>query len=348
MPKIKSSKERQDPPNAVQLELVEGCSLNCTFCGVQGIREKKGGYKYMSPEVFGQFVSALHHSMSKHKWNPRIELAMHGEPTMHPDLIKYTRRIGKLKPREFILVTNGTGLAKNPSMVDKLAGGGITSFCLDKYEGCDFVDRFLRDYKGHIPIYDFTGPEAEKFRSNKNKKPPFIVVKGDVSDLTTPYDKVNTHCGTGCQPFRVNPSLHKRCAKPFREMSIRWDGNVALCCNDFRGIYKIGNIASFDGLDELWQHKRFEAARRMLYNGDRRFKPCQWCDAISPRVGLLPDKYGRKELKAPTAATQNLIALATSGSPYTKPVLRGWETEGNECIPDGLSIVGLGNQSIDK
>lgn len=27
----------------------------------------------------------------------------------------------------------------------------------------------------------------------------------------------------------------KRCAMPFREMAIRWDGSVALCCDDWRG-----------------------------------------------------------------------------------------------------------------
>ena len=33
----------QDPPNAIQVEFVEGCNLACSFCGIQYIREKRRG-----------------------------------------------------------------------------------------------------------------------------------------------------------------------------------------------------------------------------------------------------------------------------------------------------------------
>ena len=31
----------QDPPNAIQVEFVEGCNLACSFCGIQSIRENE-------------------------------------------------------------------------------------------------------------------------------------------------------------------------------------------------------------------------------------------------------------------------------------------------------------------
>ena len=337
---------RQDPPNAVQVELVEGCSLSCQFCGVQGIREKRGQYKFMTRKTAEHLVEMLRGAMANDRWNPRIEFAMHGEPTVHPQLIGMVRMFGELSPRELILVSNGTGFVKNPDQfVSDLVEAGITSVCLDQYDGCEFVPKFLSRYTGPTPVHNYDGDKAQKFRGASRSK-PYIVVKRDVSHLTKPFDKLNTHCGAGGPPQPVNPAMNKRCAKPFRELSIRWDGNVALCCNDFRGIYKIGNIAEFSGLDDLWQCEGFNAARRMLLHYSREFTPCRWCDALSPRVGLLPDKYGKTTLPEPDAGCGRVIDSAIAGPSYTEPVLRGWETS-EPCVVE-LDVRRVTWQPLDK
>jgi len=291
---------------------------------------------------------ALRIDMHERKWNPRLELAVHGEPTMHPELVAMVGKLGSLKPRELILVTNGTGLCANPNKtIPQLVQAGITSICMDEYDGCDYVAKFKKRYTGPVPVHSFTGDEPTKFRSGKPKA-PYIVIKNDVSHLTTPYDKTNTHCGGGGAPQSTNPAIAKRCAKPFRELTIRWDGNVSLCCNDFRGLYKVANIADHDTLDGVWQHERFDAARRMLYDGDRDFAPCSWCDALSPRVGLLPDKYGKQTMPKPTEHTTAVLAGAVAGPAYTLPVLRGWEQDPDTtCLPAGYPVSDLATQSID-
>jgi MoaA/NifB/PqqE/SkfB family radical SAM enzyme len=107
-------------------------------------------------------------------------------------------------------------------------------------------------------------------------------------------------------------------------MSIRWDGNVALCCNDWRGYYKCGNILE-QTLEEVWNSPAFDAARRRLYNGDRDFGACKGCDQTSYRVGLLPDAKGLDEMPYPNAESEAAMAEALSGEPYTAPVKREWE-----------------------
>lgn len=341
MPKRKQ-KRKQDPPNALQIEPTEGCSLNCKFCGVQGMRESKGGYKFMTVELAEDIADRLSNSMQEKGWNPRIEFAVHGEPTVNPEIQQIVSVFGKLKPRELIIVTNGSGLIKNTTQkIDALFSAGLTSICLDEYDGCDFAQRIRDNYVGEIPIVEYG---KTKFRGSDR----LIVVKGDVSHLTKAVDKLNTHCGSGGDPSNITDAdLAKRCAKPFREMTIRWDGNVALCCNDFRGVYKIGNVVDFDDLDELWQSEKFEAARKMLYHKNRNFHPCKFCDAISTRVGLLPDKKGKTEMPEPTAKDSKLIEICIEGEPYSSVVLRGWEKKGNVALPDHLDVSGLPRQPID-
>jgi radical SAM protein with 4Fe4S-binding SPASM domain len=107
-------------------------------------------------------------------------------------------------------------------------------------------------------------------------------------------------------------------------MSIRWDGSVAICCNDWRGTYKAGNVVE-DGLVEVWNSAAMDAARRKLYHGMRDFGPCKGCNATSYRVGLLPDKMGKVDLPKPTPRDRDLINRALAGKPYTVAVLRPWE-----------------------
>ena len=136
------------------------------------------------------------------------------------------------------------------------------------------------------------------------------------------HSLLNNHAGSGSPPNQNKQG--KRCAKPFRELSVRWDGNVAICCNDWRGLYKCGNVVK-DGLNAVWQSKAMGAARVKLYQGQRDFGPCNGCDAHSYRVGLLPDKYGKDSLPLPDSTTLADIDDALRGDPYTQPVLRPWE-----------------------
>ena len=68
---------------------------------------------------------------------------------------------------------------------------------------------------------------------------------------------LNNHCGAGA-PLNDN-AQGKRCAKPFRELSIRWNGKIAICCNDWRGIYKCGDINKED-IDTIWNNDAFNMA----------------------------------------------------------------------------------------
>jgi radical SAM protein with 4Fe4S-binding SPASM domain len=119
--------------------------------------------------------------------------------------------------------------------------------------------------------------------------------------------------------------MEARCANPFRELAIRWDGNVAICCNDWRGIYKVGNVVD-DGLLGVWHHERMNSARRYLMQGDRKsVYPCTICDAKSYRVGLLPDKKGQVKMRSPNETDRRLVSEAVAGKPYTKAVKREYE-----------------------
>lgn len=326
-------KYRQEPPNAVQIELSEGCNLYCGFCGLQGIREKKEkNFRFMELAT----LRRLTHQMVDLGWNPRVEFAMHGEPTMHHSYVEMVRAVREIAPKYHIMMTsNGGGLLKSPGPVANILAlfdAGLNVLALDDYKDAKLVpkireamakDSIKRNWdEADIKVYEY--PQQGDGNPHARRKPKdrlLVFIEAiDFADKGN-HSMLNNHAGAAA-PLN-DKAAGKRCAKPFRELSVRWDGNVAVCCNDWRGVYKCGNV--HDGLDKVWNGPAMQAARVKLYHGERDFGPCKGCDATSYRVGLLPDKLGKDSLPKPGAAVKKAIADAVKGKPYTAPVLRPWE-----------------------
>ncbi len=322
----------QDAPFAVQIELTEGCNLRCDFCGLQGIRKVgEKGFKFMEAET----LSRLCREMDRLGWTSRIEFAMHGEPTMHAGFIEMVQLVRKMLPKASIMMTsNGGGLLGGAGPLGKLEllfDAGLNIFALDDYKSVKIgdkvraaVDDANTDYPLSFLVQEYPQNKDASPHNRAKPKDHRLVFVQDISQAEEgTHASLNNHAGAAA-PLVKEP-LKARCAKPFRELAVRWDGNVAICCNDWRGVYKVGNICTMP-LDKLWNDPKFQAARKFLYVGDRAsLEPCRGCDALSYRVGLLPDKLGKEKMPKTTSADVDLLYQATKGKPFTAPVLRPWE-----------------------
>jgi hypothetical protein len=313
-----SNEYQQEPPFAVQIEFTEGCSLYCDFCGLHGIREGVGDYKFATVETIQRIADEI----KRLKWNARIEIAMRGEPSMNPNFVELISVLRKTLPKNQLMMTsNGSGYIKS-GRIKAAFDAGLNILALDKYEGIDFVERALvNNEQSLIPIYNYPAePEGNPHRRTTHN---FISVMKDISiaDKGT-HAKLSNHCGAA---FPLDYSkAGKRCARPFRELSFRYNGDVALCCNDWRGVYDCGNI-NFIDLENLWNGEPFQLARKALYNGQRTFKPCLGCNATSYRAGFLPDKKGKDSLPLPTKEEWIKIHGIAKQPPQTVVFLREWE-----------------------
>lgn len=325
----------QEPPFAIQIELIEGCNLYCNFCGLQGIRKKTDKtYKQMSSET----ARSIAKQIQKAKWNSRIEFAMHGEPTMHSEYVHMVRVFRDRLPKNQLMMTsNGGGLL--PDVMENLTElfkAGLNVFAFDAYDYVKIKDKVddalsvLSEWKpATYPADQFEVhryPKERKFSPHNrygHEAKVFIRIK-DISVATKgTHSVLNNHCGAGSEPLKK--SIIARCAKPFRELSIRWDGSVAICCNDWRGVFKVGDVVT-DGLTNVWNSEKLNSARRFLIRGDRAaLSPCDVCDAKSYRVGLLPDKFGKLRLREPNEVDRHNVRDAAKGPTYTEPVPRPWE-----------------------
>lgn len=317
------------PPYAIQMEPAEGCNLACSFCGIQSIRnngadaelgmhgKNSAPYRFMTLETNERIAEQVAH----YKWNPRIEYAMHGEPTMNTQLTEMIATMRKHNPKVYIMVTsNGGGLVKNAH--NRIAGmfeAGLNTLALDDYKHSnglmqrvlDQLDHDLAPWRVHLYPQD---PEGNPHHRHNKRK---LVIINDISDNSTGNHQL-TNQGGASFASKLEP-LAQRCAKPFRELSVRWDGSVAVCCDDWKGSYKVGNTNK-ESLSDLWYSERFEAARRKLYASDRNFGPsgpCTGCDVRTYRNGLLPDKLGKSEMLPEDDETRAVAKQAMRGKVFT-------------------------------
>ncbi len=230
-------------------------------------------------------------------WNSKLLFAMHGEPTLNKNLLKIIRLFRKKLPKNhFSLFTNGKGIADGTFTIDDLKKAGINNLMIDLYAEKDDGYSIMEGLKEKGIKFEMLEKGVPLYKGTyKDFRIVFAPPIKETETLSTHH--LCNHCGAA---FPLDHSCDaKRCTRPFRELSFRYDGSVAICCNDFRGQYPIGSINELS-IEEIWQHKRFNAARIMLYAGKRSFTPCYGCNATSMRVGLLPDRMGKETLPEPT------------------------------------------------
>lgn len=266
-------------------------------------------------------------------WHSRIIFSMHGEPTLNPNVTKIIAMFRRAFPTTVMsMMSNGYGIVHGfgdistehtiSERVGKLMEAGLNDLIIDYYSAKGDAKTIEDALKGSefkiehlaskVPLYS---PRAGQFRVLFN--PPIQKEKAINRHLCN-------HCGAA-GPLDMSYQ-GKRCARPFRELAIRYDGSVAICCNDFRGEYPIGNIME-QGIDDIWYSKRFEAARILLYAGERSFKPCYGCNALSHRVGLLPDGRGKEDMPEPNDKILNYARSISKNNKHLCKTLykRPWE-----------------------
>lgn len=314
--------EFENKPNSIQIELVHGCNKRCSYCGTMGLKRE---FIFMEEKTLMKICALIKNS----KFKPRIILGGAGEPTLHPNLLKMLKIIRmELHDLHIQLITNGFWIKKYGYEFVKELLKFINDVAVDDYDS-DIDENLLKKY-----IFEFNNDNKENvdfkilqsgvsFYADKNVKKK-RVLKIPAIDLSQNLraHKFTNHCGAGMPQTRKYND--RKCTTIFRSMIFRCDGNVPICCDDFRCEYLVCNILEndFQNLEEVWFHPRFESARRVIFHNHRKFiHPCDVCATSTMREGFLPhiDKPTKEDFE---------IVNEKSKLPY-EIVKREWEISEN-------------------
>ena len=311
-------------PNVIKIEFTQGCNRHCKFCGVNGIADSH----FLTEATLRKIIVLI--STANRPF--RIELGMHGEPLLNPNAMLFLKTIKATLPKCWVqLITNGDKIRDGSYKINDLLQY-VDDLAMDCYDMS-----FEQIYAEAATLTEqFPGVDVEVMQNGvgfyaekkKNYQRILLIPPLDVqTNMDVRSRKIKTHCGAGVNPKEVQIKMDKRCHLPFRQLAFRWDGTVAICCDDFRGELPICDAMMEDiqHFADVWWHPVFNACRRIIFHEGRHLAPCCKCNDPGNRLGLLPDPMGKMTLRHPDEEDYKLWKDALAQGPLAKIKKREWE-----------------------
>lgn len=226
---------------SVNLETTAFCNRTCSFC-FNHPRFPPRERGLMAPEMFQHIVAEL----AAMNFGGRLSLHFYGEPLLDRRLPEWVRALREKLPRAYLhLSTNGDLLTEELFLT--LVRSGMEMFCITNYD-------------------DEDNPRLTRLR----ERYPFHAELRRIQDT-----QLTDRAG---MIFARGRELKRPCLRPASQLVINWRGEVLLCCHDFYGQYKMGQVGE-QSLKDIWQGEQFSRCRRLLAQGERSLLSlCRHCD----------------------------------------------------------------------
>lgn len=240
--------------NHVEIETVNRCNGNCSFCPVS-VKNDTRDYCEMSWELFERIIVQL----AELNYDGRLALFSNNEPFLDKTIVEKHRYAREKCPNARMhLFTNGTLLTLN-KFLDIIPY--LDELVIDNY------NQKLELIKPCIEIRDYCELHPE--------------LKSKVTIVLRKQQEILSNRG-GDAPNRTDSVSYPtaKCVLPFKQMIIRPDGKVSLCCNDPLGRNTLADLTK-ETLVEAWNNPRFQMVRNCLHEGRGNWKHCVGCDVFN-------------------------------------------------------------------
>lgn len=236
----------------IEIETFNRCNGECGFCPVNRHLDTRPAAR-MSEEMFKSIIDQLRAL----DYRGIVYPYSNNEPLLDTrivDFVAYTRE--SLPKAKIYFYTNGTllTLEKYRQLVDLVDDFTINNYCSD-----------FR-YPPHVlEIHEFAEKTPGLDRKTK------VVMRYRQEIMTS---------RGGQSPNKLDilsKTLPVGCLLPARQVVVRPDGKLSLCCNDALGTMTLGDLTK-ESLADAWWGERYREIRERILNGRDAFELCRRCD----------------------------------------------------------------------
>ena len=246
--------EKQPLFNHIEVETINRCNGVCSFCPVNRNADPRKE-AVMSEELFHNIVEQL----AEIDYSGRFTTFSNNEPLLDERIIEWNRYAREKLPKARMhMFTNGTLMT-----LDKFVA--LTEV-LDEL----IIDNYHQELKLIKPCQEIQCYCEEH---------PELKMKVTIV-LRKPNEILTSRGGDAPNRENIGDYSNERCVLPFKQMIIRPDGKISLCCNDALGKYTLGDLSKEKLLD-IWYGPRFQMVRKCLYEGRGNWGNCKFCDNFS-------------------------------------------------------------------
>lgn len=239
----------------IEIETLNRCNNVCSFCPVNKNADTRE-YKKMELDLFVKIMEKLKAA----QYQGSIGIYSNNEPFLDERICEIARITKDYMPDNHLyLYTNGILLT-------------VENFKdIMQYLDRMYIDNYndaLKLIKPVQAIHQYAKQDAaykDKVRIRLRKLHDVLFTRG------------------GQAPNRKEEqirSLSFGCLLPFRQMVVRPDGKVSLCCNDALGKMTMGDLNT-QSIEEVWNSPQYRAIRLSLAHGRENVTPlCTSCDSL--------------------------------------------------------------------
>lgn len=226
-----------------------------------------------------------------------------GEPLMHQKICEFVARANRAG-RITHINTNGSRLLVNRDLAKALVNSGLSSIKFS-FQGADrqtyhemrridfFEELFeaiqlMRDARGSAKLPFIAAstttttesPEMiEEFRARMEPLVDHLSVGKTIFefiDMASVPPKRRALLEEAAKNETVTKKHPSPCPEVYDKLTIHWNGDVRVCCNDYSGRTNLGNIIK-NNMRSIWRHPTMEAYRERLSHGEYSGPLCGNC-----------------------------------------------------------------------
>lgn len=285
-----------DTPYTLAIDPSNVCNFKCNFCAIQYKKEELPFRKqFMDIELFKKIIDDLTQFPERLKV---LRVNGQGEPLLNPNLPDMIRYAKEKKVTDFVeLITNGSKLCPclNQKLIDSgidririsieaLDSEGYKDICGANIEFSELLSNIkdLHDRSGKCEIYCKIVDVAVPTEADKNR---FIELFGEICDrffidnvipLWSDFDELKINSSVTGVHGQVVRNVNV-CPFPFYSLIINPDGEVTVCCADWKRKLIVGDLKT-ESMKEIWNGKKLRDFWIAMLEGKKNcFEMCRKC-----------------------------------------------------------------------
>ena len=225
----------------------------------------------------------------------RVHLYLHGEPMLHPRLVDMIRYI---KERGLSLHLTTNGMLMNEKKANELLTSGVDSgdHIIFSVLGSskEVHENIMRGVKHEVvtenivrlvemrKFFKANGPVIEVMfyvmPQNDNEKDGFRKYWRRIVDHARICGKISESFSNYGRKSSPIPGRTQTCSNIWERMTVFWNGEVSLCCEDIAGECMLGNLKT-QSIQEIWNSKKLLSIKKLHENKEfDKFPFCYRCD----------------------------------------------------------------------
>lgn len=277
-----------DTPFSLFIDVCNACNFKCKFCAIQTTEIETFKKQVMSWELYMKVVDDLTDFSAPLKM---LRLTANGEPLINKDLPRMIAYAKEKQITEHIeIVTNASlltpelsdaliraGLDRIRVSIEAIDAKGYEMMCGKKIDWNEFTSnlKYFYDHRKQCEVYIKTVDAAVKTEKEKEvfyKEFENMCDKISIehvipiwTDYEKIYDDFDIEKEEGLHGHKIKEV--DICPFPFYSFVINPDGEVTVCCNDWRRGISMGN-AQYENVCDIWHGEKYRNfLRGMIKNG---------------------------------------------------------------------------------